>query len=186
MAAPGTYQARLTVGSTTHTVPFEIRPHPKMTTTDQQYQEQFETLLAIRDALDATHKGVNAIRSVRTQVDAAIAHSSKTDAGKEIADAGKALNEKLKPIEEKLIQTRSKSSQDPLNYPIMLNNKIAAIAGAVDEDFPVTPQVKAVLEEMKSELGGPLTALQTILESDVPAFNELVRSKQVPAVIIEK
>ena len=186
MAPPGKYQARLTMGETTLTAPFEIKPHPNMTTTDVQYQEQFETLMAIRDTLDATHKGVNAIRSVRKQVEAAIEHSSKSDGAKEIAEAGKALNEKLKPIEEKLIQTRSKSSQDPLNYPIMLNNKIAAIAGAVDEDFPVTPQVRAVLEEMKSEIDGPLTALQTILESDVPAFNELVRSKQVPAVIVDK
>jgi hypothetical protein len=185
---PGRYSVRLTVGETTLTAPFEIRPHPKTSTTDQQYQEQFETLMAIRDALDETHTAINRIRTVRAQVQAMIDHAKKAEgeAATAIADGGKALLEKLAPVEEQLIQTRSKSSQDPLNFPIMLNNKIAALSGAIDDEFPVTPQVRAALEELRSESTGPLAALTTILETDVPAFNELVRRKQVPAVIINK
>ena len=37
-------------------------------------------------------------------------------------DAGKALNDKMTAVEEALYQTKNRSSQDPLNFPVRLND----------------------------------------------------------------
>ena len=97
--------------------------------------------------------------------------------------AGKELAEKLTAIEEELIQTKSKSSQDPLNYPIKLNNKLAAMSGVISRsDFAPTDQAYAVFDELSKQLKVQLDALDVILETDVTAFNRLIQEEAVPAI----
>src|SRR5690606_15663791 len=96
---------------------------------------------------------------------------------------GKDLNEKLKRIEETLYQTKNRSGQDPLNYPIRLNNKLAALASEADaSDYRPTEQVKAVYEEITTKINEQLNALKTIFAEDIPKFHDLMRQKQVDAV----
>ena len=103
-----------------------------------------------------------------------------------LEQAVKDLKEKLTAIEEELIQTRSKSNQDPLNYPIKLNNKIAALAGVVSRgNFGPTDQVYGVFVDLSAKLDGQLSALQGIIEIDVSAFNKLVQKEGIPAVIVK-
>ena len=107
-------------------------------------------------------------------------------AEKGLAQAAKALKEKLKVIEEELIQTRSKSRQDPLNFPIKLNNKIAALAGSVSRgDAPPTAQARAVLDDLSAQLQIQLDKLAAIVDADVRAFNALIKKADVPAIILE-
>jgi hypothetical protein len=70
------------------------------------------------------------------------------------------------------------SPQDPLNFPIRLNNKIAALLGVVEsaEDRP-TDQSYDVFELLSGQLQLELDELESILERNVPAFNELLGEK---------
>jgi photosystem II stability/assembly factor-like uncharacterized protein len=182
---PGQYIARLTVGDEQLEQPFEILPDPRIETTAEEYQAQYELLIEIRDTLTQAHRAVNTIRAVRSQIDAAIEHAKKAGDAAEIAEAGQAIKDLLAPIEEEIIQTRSKSPQDPLNFPVMLNDRIGAIANGVDGDYPPTAQSREVFAYLKDALAQQTDALAEILAKNIPAFNELMRSEQVPAIIID-
>jgi hypothetical protein len=103
-----------------------------------------------------------------------------------VADAADALSKKLTEVEEALYQTKNRSAQDPLNFPIRLNNKLAALAATVSSaDFAPTSQSLAVYEDLRARIDAELSRLDRILSDDVPAFNSLVREKEVPAVRVE-
>ena len=91
----------------------------------------------------------------------------------------------LTAVEEELYQTKNQSSQDPLNYPIRLNNKLSALAGVVARaDAAPTEQAEAVFADVSRRIEAQLARLKTIRETDVPAFNRLVREKDVPAILV--
>ena len=86
-------------------------------------------------------------------------------------------------MEEELYQTKNKSSQDPLNYPIRLNNKLAALGGIVGSaDTRPTDQSYQLHEELTSKINAQLKALDGLLKTDLANFNKLVREKNLPAV----
>ena len=75
--------------------------------------------------------------------------------------------------------------KDPLNYPIMLNNRISWLAGVVGSaDAPPTEQSVRVFEELSAALQVQLDRLKAVLETDVPAFNRRVRELDVPALSV--
>ena len=93
--------------------------------------------------------------------------------------------QKLTAIEEQLYQTRNQSSQDPLNFPIRLNNKLASLGGAVaSADAAPTAQSIEVYSELAGKIDAQLTALRQVMATDLPAFNALVRDKNIPAVAV--
>ena len=102
-----------------------------------------------------------------------------------LADAADALKKKLTTVEEALYQTKNKSSQDPLNYPIRLSNKLAALSGVVGSaDAAPTEQSLAVYADLASKIDKELLSLQGVLDQDVPAFVKLVKDQDVPAIVI--
>ena len=115
------------------TQPFEIKADPRLTTTPADYAKQFELNLKIRDKLTETHNAIIQIRDVRKQVEDLLKRLAGQPNFKVINDAGTALNKNLTAIEETLYQTKNQSNQDPLNFPIRLNNKLAALGGVVGE-----------------------------------------------------
>ena len=184
-AAPGTYQVKLTVEGKTLTEHFEVKKDPHIETTAEEFARQFELLIKIRDKLTETHEAITTIRDVRKQVDDFVKRVKDQPGAKAIEDAAKALNAKLTGIEEELYQTKNQSSQDPLNYPIKLNNKLAAIAGVVaSADAGPTEQSVAVAEELIGQINAQLAKLGEVMKTDLPAFNKLVRDQNLPAVFV--
>jgi photosystem II stability/assembly factor-like uncharacterized protein len=186
VAVPGVYQARLIVGDDSTTVPFEIKKDPRSSSTVADLQAQFDFLMEIRDKLSETHRAIKKIRDVRSQAKAITSRLGDYEGADEIREAAKALSEKLTAIEEALYQTKNQSRQDPLNFPIRLNNKLAAVASTASVgDYRPTDQAVAVKEELTAAIDAELAKLDTILETDLPAFNDLVREKAIPAVIVK-
>jgi photosystem II stability/assembly factor-like uncharacterized protein len=184
-AVPGTYQVRLTAGGKTMTQSFEVKPQPGMTTTQAEFVKQFELLTKINDKLTSIHKAIIEIRDTRKQMDDIVKRVKDSPADKPVADAAKSLNEKLTAVEEALYQTKNRSSQDPLNYPIRLNNKLAALGGVVAEaDVAPTDQCYSVYDELVAAIDAQLKKLEQVMGSDLTAFNKLVREKNIPAVMV--
>ena len=100
-----------------------------------------------------------------------------------MVDAANDLDKKITAIEETLYQTKNHSPEDPLNFPIKLNDKLAGVGDSAALGFNVpTAQQIAVRDELVSQIDAELAKLQTIWNSDLPAFNKLVRDQNVPAV----
>jgi len=178
---PGTYQVRLTAGGKSQIQTFAVNKDPRLSTTPQDYERQLEVALQIHNKLNQTNEAVIEIRDIRKQLDA---YAERVKDVK-VVDAAKALNQKLTAVEEALYQTKNRASEDPLNYPIKLNNKLAALEGTVESsDDPPTAQTTEVYEGLASEVNAQLETLKKLVTTDLTAFNRLVHDQNVPAVIL--
>ncbi len=185
-AVPGQYQVKLSVDGKPMTENFEIRLDPRLQATQGEIQKQFDLSLKIRDKLTETNNAIIQIRDVRRQIDEYSRRVKDQPNSQPIIDAAKALNAKLTAVEQELYQTKNQSSQDPLNYPIRLNNKLAALGGIVNgADFGPTDQSFAVYDELTGLINAQLEKLKQVISTDVPAFNKLVREKELPAVFVK-
>jgi photosystem II stability/assembly factor-like uncharacterized protein len=184
--APGRYQVRLTADGKTYTETFEVRKDPRLSTTDADFAKQLDLLLKIQDKLTETHNAIISIREARTQINDLLKRVQGQPNFKTISDAAKSLNGKMTTIEEALYQTKNQSSQDPLNYPIRLNNKLAALGGVVSSaDSAPTEQSYAVYQDLVAKINAHLQTLDVVMKTDLPAFNVLVREQNIPAVIVK-
>jgi len=184
--APGSYQVKLTADGKSYTQSFEIKSDPRLTTSPADYAKQVELGLKIRDKLTETHNAIIQIRDVRKQVEDLLKRVAGQPNFKVVNDAGTALNKKLTTIEETLYQTKNQSNQDPLNFPIRLNNKLAALGGVVGSaETAPTAQSYAVYDEVVTQIDAELQKLAGLMRTDVPAFNQLVRDQNIPAVVVK-
>jgi hypothetical protein len=186
-AVPGKYTVKLTVGEQTFSQAFEFKKDPRLTTSVADLQKQFDLLIKIRDKFTETGEAITRIRDVRRQVDDLVRRVKDLPEAKPVADAAKALNAKMTKIEEELYQTKNQSNQDPLNFPIRLNNKLAALGGTVaDGDYAPTDQSYVVYDDIVARIDAQLKALTAVMSVDLPAFNKLVRDQNIPAVVVKK
>jgi photosystem II stability/assembly factor-like uncharacterized protein len=185
-AVPGVYQARLTAEGKTLTELFELRKDPRIATTQNEFQKQFDLLIQIRDKFSETSEAILSIRDITKQVVDFATRTKDQPAAKQIADLAKELNAKLTSIEEELYQTKNQSNQDPLNFPIRLNNKLAALAMNVSvADAAPTDQDYQVCNDLTARINAQLERLKQVLAADVTAFNKLVRDQNIPAVSVK-
>ncbi|MCS6804911.1 MAG: glycosyl hydrolase [Acidobacteriota bacterium] len=186
VAVPGRYQVRLTVGDIKLTQPLQIVKDPRLTTTPEDFKQQFELLIKLRDKLSQAHEAVLTIREARKQVDDLARRLKDHPNAKSLGDTAKSLQQKFTAIEEELVQVRVKSSQDVLNYPIKLNNKLAALASTVaSADARPTRQMYDVFNDLSARLDAQLTALQQVISKDLAAFNRTLRDGDIPAVLVK-
>jgi photosystem II stability/assembly factor-like uncharacterized protein len=186
VAVPGVYQVKLTVGEKMMAESWQWKEDPRLSTTQEEFQEQFDFLIKIRDKITEVNRAINRLRDVKKQIDELSRKVRGLEKGKEVIEAARLLKQKLSSAEDVLIQSKSKSGQDPLNYPIRLDNKIAALAGVVARaDARPTDQSYEVFKEFSAKADEQLTKLKDILKKDLPEFNKLVKKADIPAIIIK-
>jgi photosystem II stability/assembly factor-like uncharacterized protein len=186
MAVPGNYQARLTVDGKTQTQPFTIVKDPRLKTTTEDFARQLSLALQIRDKLSQTNQAVIDIREAKKQLGEYVSLWRDNPAAKKVVDTAKELTDKLSGVEGELYQVKNQAAEDPLNYPIKLNNRIAALLGVVQSnDAGPTKQTNMVYEEVASEVNVQLAAARKLLTDDIAAFNKLVKDANIPAVTVK-
>jgi len=157
LAPPGKYQVRFTAGGRTRTRYFEIRLNPRLkSVTVEDVTEQFRLATQIRNATDRANRAVIRIRRIK----ASLAGATRPTA------ADKQLFIRLSRIEEDLYQVKNQSGQDPLNFPIRLNNRLAALGRSVETgDARPTTAAYTVFRELSTQLDQLLDELNTSLKS---------------------
>jgi photosystem II stability/assembly factor-like uncharacterized protein len=184
-AAPGKYSARFRYGKDSVDVPFVIKNNPNYKATEADYDAQVTFLLQVRDKFNEVQKGIKNLRSVRTQI---TDFNAKLDSNgtKELKQMGDSISKQLTAIEEALYQTKAKSFQDVLNFPIRLNDKLAGLYG-VASSGQNAPSKQAI--ETLADLGGQadvqLAKLKKILDQDLKVYNKMINEKQVPVIGIK-
>jgi hypothetical protein len=93
------------------------------------------------------------------------------------------VNTRHTGVEQEVYQIRNRSNQDPLNYPIKLNNKLASLLRMVEsaESRP-TDQMRQVYTEVSGALQAELTEIEVILDTDLSELNRLLRAANLPIV----
>jgi hypothetical protein len=183
LAPPGTYQLKLTASGKTLEAKVVLQKDPRTDTSQLDFDKQFELAMRIRDRVTSGHEAVNHIRSVRSQLDALKKRLAPGDKSKPVLDAIEALRPKLDAIEEKIIQPKSKSSEDPLNYPIQTADQLLALQGTVESaDTAPTAQSYAVFDELNARLETQLAAWRDLQAKDLAALNDLINKQGIPPV----
>ena len=189
---PGSYTVRLSAGDWSQERTLEVDINPKSGVTEEDLRLQYELLGKIGARIDELYDGLRTLRDVKKQAADAVARLKKAGvAADDVAAAQKALDDKLSAIEQKLTQVKSKSSQDPINFPPMLDNQFVTLYGYVlggfgGSDNRPTDGAYERLADLEPQLQELLGQLDGVLATDLPAFNELVAAKKIPAVVVKR
>lgn len=182
-AVPGNYQVRLTVLGQTYTEPLQIEPDTRIKVTQEDLQKQFDLLLKIRDEMTQVDDAINQIRDFREQINTINKRLKGDPHAKTVADAGKSLDKKMTNVEEALIQVKAKSGQDVLNFPIRINNQLAALGGVVGSGTSAPTQQSYEVYDMLSKAADEhLAKWKDIVTTDVKSYDDTVR-QDVPVLI---
>lgn len=169
---PGEYTIRMTIGTDAQTAKVHLMRDPRDDCTDADLVAQFEFAIRIRDRVDDANNAVLLIRDAKDKLDEAV--KSEASIGKK-ADK---LKLDLSAVEEEIYQVKMRSGQDPLNYPIKLNNRIAALQGVVlSGDNRPTDGSYAVFGVLTQLLQVQLDKLDSLLKNDLASVNKDLEKK---------
>jgi hypothetical protein len=182
VAPPGSYFARVKVGTDSSEIPFTVKADPNYKITQTEYEQQFAFLKIVQDKFNETQKAIKDIRSLRSQITDFVSKQGK-DVPKEIKSAADSITKNLTAVEETLYQTKAKSGQDVLNYPIRLNDKLSGLFDVANSgNFAPSKQAREVYADLATQIDAQLTKFRNIKEKDVVAFNTLIREKALPVI----
>lgn len=195
-APPGRYTVSLTAAGKTLTRSLEVTADPRQPPVAQEdYEEQYRLAAAIRDTVTRVYDGLRQIRSVREQVASIGERIVKEGYAAELGEHADTLGTRLGAVEDALRQTKNESNQDALRFSPKLDtqylNLYAYVTGEDNYSFggpDGRPSAGAYerFEDLNAEWAVLRQRLRTVLETDVPAFNEALLRNGVQAVIVPR
>ncbi|MEL7045279.1 MAG: glycosyl hydrolase, partial [Pseudomonadota bacterium] len=168
IAPPGEYTVKMTVDGETQTQRFMLKADPRFDVPEEHIREQFQFTVQVRDAIDAANRAVIRIREMKTQLDEQLGEAPAAS----LATLAEAFKANLSAVEQELYQVRNVSPQDPLNFPIKLNNRLAYLQKSTEsgDGLPTQGQLD-VFAMLKGELDDQLAILDGVVASDLPKLN---------------
>lgn len=186
-AVPGKYKARLTANGQVTEQEFEIVKDPRVPTTQQEFQDQFDFLSKVRDKVSEAHQGILDIRKIKTDLNYVKTKVDEKPENQNLLDAMKKFQDDLTVIENNIHQTKNQAQQDPLNFGIKLNNRLAFLMYEEGTgDYPPTQQAEQVRVELSKQIDDELNKLNTLIDNNVPAINEMIKEKGIEIIMIKK
>jgi predicted nucleic acid-binding Zn-ribbon protein len=144
--------------------------------------QQFKLSLQVRNKVTEANQAVIDIRNLRQQINDRLQKVSARRKN-EIEKLADAVMVPLTAVEEEAYQVRNRSGQDPLNYPIKLNNKIAALSGVIESaDAKPTDQSVEVFNELSAQLDAQIAKMKDTLSKQLPALNAALKREKLDAV----
>ncbi|TAE50642.1 MAG: glycosyl hydrolase [Bacteroidetes bacterium] len=185
-ALPGTYRVRLVVGKDSMEQTFEILKDPRVGATMADMQAQFDFLMKVRDKLTETHETIENIRSTRNDLNGLSKRIEGEVSYKPIGEQIHHIDSVMSDVEKKLYQTQNRSPQDPLNYPIRLNNKLGHVGALTGiGDYGPTQQAAAVYQELSGQIDQQLARWQQLVKEEIPALNQAVKEKDIDMIRVK-
>jgi hypothetical protein len=179
IALPGTYQARLTVDGGTLTQPIVVKKHPLSSVGDADLRAQFELASRIRDKVNEANNAIIQIRRIKTQLADRVQKSQSADV-KAIAEQ---FTKEMTAVEEDVYQVRNQSNQDPLNFPIKTNNRLASLLRVVQAgDGKPLGNLEPIFSDLQAELKLETDRLQRVLATYLPRFNQLAQRLRIDPI----
>jgi photosystem II stability/assembly factor-like uncharacterized protein len=185
LVLPGTYTVRLLVdGAPVGDAKLLVKKDPRSEATPLDLVAQYKLLMAIRDRTTDANDAVRTVRNVRNQAKARMTQVGADSA--KYAQLVKELDTKISAMEAEIYQVKNQSGQDPLNFPIKVNNQIAALAGVVGStEARPTKQSQQVFDLLTKELEGYLVELRKTYQELIPPIDELLKKHGHPAIEVK-
>ncbi|MEP6507076.1 MAG: glycosyl hydrolase [Gemmatimonadales bacterium] len=182
-AIPGAYTVRIHANGTTESQTFKLVKDPRSKATQADLADQFAFLVHVRDETTKANDAVKVIRNLRSQI---ADREKKLPADKRASfeSGADALMNQLSAVEQEIYQVKNRSGQDPLNYPIKLNNKIAALAGvASSTDARPTSQTREVFRVLSGQLDTQLAKMRSAIGGSLPSLNSQLKTAGVAELV---
>ena len=186
-AVPGEYKVSLSLNGTLVNQDFKILADPRAETDMNGFQKQFDFVSSVNSTIDKAHKSIKKMRKVSEQLDAFSAQYATDDNVKDLVAKAKEMKKKLTEVEEALYQTKNRSNQDPLNFPIRLTNKLGGVASLSNmDDFPPTDQAIVVSKQLTTKINEQLDLFNTVMSEEVAKFNAAFNKMQLNYLFVEE
>ena len=186
MALPGNYKVTLTVGETSKSQNFTILKNPISETTLADATAQFNFINDINTKVTEIHKALKNVKKVRNQINSLKKSMKGKEEHKDLLDYATALLKEMTTIEEILYQTKSKSNQDPLNFPIRLNNKLAHLNSLTRiGSYAPTQQAIDFKNVINKEIDNELAKLYELFDNKVSVLNQKVKDSQIDLIQLD-
>ena len=183
-AVPGTYKVRLTFNGETREESFLVVQDPRLPNTGEDYREQFDFLMAVRNEVSKANEAIVKIRRLKKDLDYL---KEKTGNYPDLLGRIESFESRLSEIENNIHMTKNQSRQDPLNYGIRINNRLAFLmADSQRGDYPPTDQSREFFREVRAELQTELQALGETVQGELGGINDMVKDAGVPLLSWEE
>jgi len=185
-AVPGSYQVKLTVNGESQTQTFEVLKDPRIKSTQEDLQAQFNFLMDVRDKLSETHQTVIDIRKIKKDIDYLKEKLGEDANYAEIITYAESIKKELTVIENNLHETRNEAYQDPLNFGIKLNNRLAFLATHESSgDFRPTDQGIAYKAEVTAQIDKELGDYKKLVDEGVGKINDMIKQKNLDFIMVD-
>jgi photosystem II stability/assembly factor-like uncharacterized protein len=185
-AYPDTYKVRLNVNGKDEEQSFEIIPNPNSESTAADMKAQYEFISDVNETVDKAHKSIKNIRAINKQLKDFQEQYKDDERTKDLREKAKKLQDDFTAIEEALYQTKNRSGQDPLNFPIKLTNKLGHLNSLVGMgDFAPTEQDKAVKRELEQQINAELVKFDNLVSQEISTFNTEFNNLKLNYLFVE-
>ena len=185
-AAPGSYQVSVSLNGISKSADFKVLSDPRSPSSEEDLIAQFNFLVEVRDKLTTTHSTIKDIRSAREQMTSLKTKLKDAEVHKNLIALIDTTSKKMQEIEEALYQTKNKSGQDPLNFPIKLNDKLSGVANVTKWGaWKPTDQAVAVKNELFDLIDKEIQRWEDLKKNQIKEINQLVLQGKVDAIFLE-
>ena len=183
-AKTGDYKVVLNINGKTQEQPFKIVQSPVSEGSLSDIDKQFDFIKSVNDKVSEAHQAIIDIRSMKVQV------KSYTDkiSDKDIKSYAEKMDSIASEVEKNLYQTKNKSGQDPLNFPIKLTNKLAHLNSLMNmgiNDFPPTVSMYQVRDELTGLIDSELKKWVEVKSIMLAELNKMIKQKALDVIILK-
>ncbi len=176
----GTYKVRMKTKDYEKTSTFDVQMDPNLKgVTKEDLDEQFDLANKIMQKTSTANEAVIRIRKIKSHIDSNKEKLSASDMKRTL----RPFLEKLSTIEEELYQVKNQSGQDPLNFPIKLNNRLASLRRSMENgEAKPTDGAYKVFNELSAELDKHLADLKTAMDEGLPKVNSTLKNTGIEEI----
>ncbi len=186
-AVPGSYKVYLNRNGISISETFAILPDPRAEVSLADMQKQYDFISDINSTIDKAHKSIKKIRKITSQLSAFTKQYKGNSTTEDLVEKATEMKKGFEEIEKALYQTKNRSGQDPLNFPIRLTNKLAHLNSLVSiDDFPPTEQDIAVKNELTTKISAQLKTFDAMVDREIKEFNKAFIDLELNYLFIEE
>ena len=186
MALPGNYKVELAVNDTKETQRFNILKNPVSEATESEMKAQFDFINDINKKMTEIHQALKNVQKIRDQVGILKKAIKDTVTHKALLKFADSLVKDMTKIEETLYQTKSKSGQDPLNFPIRLNNKLAHLNSLTRVgNYAPTQQAIDFKNDIVKDIDLELKNLYLLFDNGIKELNQKVKESNIDLIQLD-
>ena len=169
-AVPGNYKVSVKANGLEQSHDIDIKMDPNLKGISlEDLTKQFQLAMQIKEKESEANEAVKEIRKLKPQLENQKSGVKDSMLLKEM----NAVIIALQKVEEDLYQVKNQSGQDPLNFPIKLNNRLSSLRRSVETgDARPTDASYVVFAELSKELSILLTSKLSIQNNSLKSLNE--------------